>query len=373
MKSLLIGNVPLKGCLLAACLCLWAVQSGGAACAQEVPVEARKKSVTIYPIAFSPADRLPLSISQRVAEVVGLLLERAGMDQIEIGASAFTPETTDDTTKLAAAFGQFVRNESLKTDYALFAQISGTRDSGITQIQTVVVAKTGEVILAERFGKEDLQRAKTRPTDPMTASVFLVERLGKVWAMSNPQNAPVAEGKMAVLMRQRSGLPSNDELEAMNKRLRETKTRIAASEVTVYPAHLWPGSDGVNAASLARLLNEQGICRAVVSATDPKLTIQGDPNQQKVLWDTARSFREFLRNNPPATPYALLPDYGLAPAADGKREPHYVHLILCDRAGDWVLVDYQNSHHEDFQNIAPRSGDDCNRLVAQRLKQRISQ
>jgi hypothetical protein len=116
------------------------------------------------------------------------------------------------------------------------------------------------------------------------------------------------------------------------------------------------------------MLNEQGVCQAEASETDPKLKIQGDPNEQKILWDTARAFRDFVRNNPPTTEYALLADYGISPASDGKQQANHVHLILCDRAGDWVLADYQNSHHPDFQSIAPKSRDDCCRLAVKRLK-----
>jgi hypothetical protein len=121
------------------------------------------------------------------------------------------------------------------------------------------------------------------------------------------------------------------------------------------------------------MLTEQDICQAEASDTDPQLAVKGDPNEQKVLWDTARSFRDFLRNNPPITPHALLADYGLGTSSDGKRTATHVHVILCERDGDWVLVDYQNSHHEDYQRVAPKTADDCNRLVALRLKNLLSE
>jgi hypothetical protein len=49
-----------------------------------------------------------------------------------------------------------------------------------------------------------------------------------------------------------------------------------------------------------------------------------------------------------------------------------VHWILCDQQGDWVMVDYQNSHHSDFQAIDPDSVEDCLELVKVRLKKRLS-
>jgi len=91
-------------------------------------------------------------------------------------------------------------------------------------------------------------------------------------------------------------------------------------------------------------------------------------NVQKVLWDTARAFRDFVRKNPPATDYVAFADYGLS-----DTQVHYVHLIICDRAGDWVLIEMQNSHHPDFQRLAPESAADCNRLVVARLKNWLSE
>ena len=45
----------------------------------------RDKSVTVYPVVISPSNNIAASIPQRIAEVVGLQLERAGMERIEMG------------------------------------------------------------------------------------------------------------------------------------------------------------------------------------------------------------------------------------------------------------------------------------------------
>ncbi len=206
----------------------------------------------------------------------------------------------------------------------------------------------------------------------MSASLFVVDRLGSVWKLADPMRKDAPQGRMAELMRKRSGLPAQEELTALNKRLEAEKGKISSSTVTVYPVHLWIGSDAAGASELAKLLNEHGICKAEASDKDPQLELKGDPNEQKILWDTARLFREFLRSNPPETDYALLADYGLSPTTDGQQIANHVHLILCDRAGNWVLVDYQNSHHADFQSIEPKSCADCNRLAVKRLESRLS-
>ena len=41
--------------------------------------------------------------------------------------------------------------------------------------------------------------------------------------------------------------------------------------------------------------------------------------------------------------------------------------------GDWVIVDYQNSHHRDFQEIDPDSVEDCLELVKVRVKKRLAE
>jgi hypothetical protein len=340
--------------------------------AEQPPVEPRQKSVTVYPVVITPSTNIGVEFPRRIGEVLGLYLERAGMDEIEISNTSFSPPETDDVSELAAAFGVFVGHGSLTTEYAVFGQILGTPKTGPKEIRTVVVDKAGRVIFADRAGAAEFSRSKTRPKDPMTCTLFLANRLGEVWQLADPLQGNAPAGKMAELLRMRSGAPTDEEIAEVKQRYNALKGKFVTSQVTVYPIHLWPGSDKPGASKLATMLTEQGICQAEASDTDPKLVVKGDPNEQKVLWDTARSFRDFLRKNPPTTPYALLADYGLGAASDGMRSASHVHVIVCERDGDWVLVDYQNSHHEEFQRFAPKTADDCNRLAAVRLKNLLS-
>jgi hypothetical protein len=48
-----------------------------------------------------------------------------------------------------------------------------------------------------------------------------------------------------------------------------------------------------------------------------------------------------------------------------------VHFVVCDRAGEWVIADLQNNHHEDFQRIDPKVLEDCDRLVLERLRAQL--
>ena len=123
------------------------------------------------------------------------------------------------------------------------------------------------------------------------------------------------------------------------------------------------GDAQARAEHLAALLNEGKICTARVADKDPNFDIQGNSNQMKVLWDMARAFRDYMKKNRADT-YVLYADYLLSPR-DGRA--HGVHFAICDPRGDWVIVDLQNSHHDDFNSIDPKSVKDCNRLIARRL------
>ena len=343
---------------------LWAAENGEKG-------EAPAKSVTVFPVVITPSENVGPEVPVRIAEVAATLLERAGMEELELGKATFRPTETEDVEKIAAEFGKFVEARELNTEYALFGQLVGTPRIGPQEIRAVVVDKTGKVILADRADKEAFSRAKVEPDCPLTCTIFLVNRLNRVWDLDDPLREDAPQGKMAQRMRERSGLPPKEELSAMEKRLQRFREKHATSKVTVYPTSLRSGSDPESAVKLAALFCQQGTCQAEATETDPRIEVKGDPNQQKVLWDTARAFRDFLREHPPATEYALLADYGLGKSVSGEVKVGGVHLIVCDRRGDWVLVDLQNSHHADFQEIDPRSVDDCNRLAARRLKGRL--
>ncbi len=363
----------MKRGLMMFCLCSLVLPWAGIISAEDAHAKGRTKSVTVYPPAILPAEMAPPSIPQRLAEVLGVFLERAGMDNIELADTPFSPPKTDDPIKLADAFGQFIARQPLKTEYALYAQILAPEHK-VKDIFTVVVDKTGKPIFSEKVDDETYAKEKIKPPDePLTACLFIVNRLGKVWDLADPMRENAPQGKMAEIMKRRSALPPDKEIADMKKRLEALKEKIGTSKITVYPIHLWEGADKTGAAQLAKLISQSGICQAEPSDIDTNIKIKGDPNEQKILWDTARAFRDFLRKNPPSTQYALLADYGIRPGSDGKHEAGHVHLILCDKSGDWVLVDYQNSHHPDFQSIAPKSVEDCNRLAVIRLRSRLSE
>jgi hypothetical protein len=152
----------------------------------------------------------------------------------------------------------------------------------------------------------------------------------------------------------------------MEKRQAVMKKAGRGASVTVYPVRLF--NDDVSAesaAQLADLLNEKKLCAAKVVESPFRVKIERTHNQQKTLWDLARAFQAHVEQNPPEADYVLLADYMINLRA-GRASA--VHFIICDREGEWVIVDFQNNHHGDFQSIDPKTLDDCGRLVAKRFE-----
>jgi hypothetical protein len=112
------------------------------------------------------------------------------------------------------------------------------------------------------------------------------------------------------------------------------------------------------------MLAEKGFGDIRVGGTALPIEVKPDPNEQKALWTVAQKFREHVRANPPQADYVLYADYIMRPP-DGPVGA--VHLVVCDREGEWVLVDFQNSHHKDFRKIRPENAEGCGRLAARRM------
>lgn len=367
MRLRLFSQVALA---VAACCAVLPARADEPAGPSRSDASATAKSVTVFPVVLNsgkPIDGVAASMSKDLAELVGLLLERAGVKQIEIADTQFCPSEEDDLAKLAEAFGQFVRSRNLSTEYALYGQFFGTPGKGVDEIRLVVVDRQGKVVLSERRNRQQLSQLGEKKVDPMIASYHLVCRLQGVWGLADPNRGDAPEGKMAKLWAAKSGLPPKSEREAMQSRLNGLKKTIKTSTVAVFPVRVSGKSDEQVAVRLAEMLSQEGFGRAEPAGADPKLDIKPSTNQTRIVWDVARAFRDFLRKNPPAADYALIADYGIGRTADGKTEVGGVQLVLCDRQGDWVLVTLRNSHQPDFRQINPQSPDDCNRLVVEAI------
>jgi hypothetical protein len=316
-------------------------------------------SLTILPV------RLGGKPWDRVTEVVGLLLERQGVKNIELGTTPFTPANTN-WESLAAEVGAFVKAHPVTTDYALYAEYNGDRKTGLNELRAVVVDQAGAVVWTERLTAQDEAFRKVRERDPMTISVLLSERLGPQLGLNEATAKAAKPGPMAALMNQRSGLPPESERAALPARRQTMKQALPGATLLVYPARLGGNQTSVpSATNIVRLLNEAGLCRAVASGQPLLLKAsQTDPNELKSLWNLAREFRDFVRTHPPAADYALYADYAFNPQ---NADQGFVHFVVCDRQGEWVIVDMQNSHHPDYQRVGIISRERCDQLLVKRL------
>jgi hypothetical protein len=154
----------------------------------------------------------------------------------------------------------------------------------------------------------------------------------------------------------------------MQERRQAFKMAAAKATLAVYPARAGDEVSKDSATHLAKLLSEAKLTKAGAAEQGPQLEIMGNMNEQKVLWDMARGVREFVQAHRPDADYVLYAHYLMGKDASGKTAVGGVHFVICDREGRWVVVDFQNDHHGDFNAVNPKSREDCDQLVARRLK-----
>jgi Zn-dependent protease with chaperone function len=339
----------------------------------------KAKSLTIYPVVITssdPAVRVPADLSKRVTPVVGMGFERAGFKQIKLSEAGIAPPEKADIKKLGAVFGQFVAAQKITTDYALFCEFVGIPGKGVDAVRLVVVDPQGTVVLSELADKKALAIRGEKKVDLMVASVYPSTRLRELLRPAGPEKKQASgekaeaasEGKITEAWNKESGVPTKEEREAMESRLKTLASKIKTSTVAVYPIRVGQNDDANLAGVLAKQLTKQGVGTAEAVDVVPEVKITGDYNGVKILWNAAKAFQQFLRKNPPNADYALFAHYLIGENADHKPEIGGVHIIICDREGNWVAVRSQNSHSTDFQRINPKSAEECNRVVVETLQ-----
>lgn len=304
---------------------------------------------------------------ERVSEVVGMLLEQQGLKNIELEKTALEVTNAATMDDLSSAVGTFVRDNPVTTDYALYAEFNGTRQTGLNEIRAVVVDKTGAGVWMERQTPQDEAFKKLEHPDPMDLSVLLVEQLSPQLGLNEKTARAAKPGKMAAIMNERSGLPSKAERDAMPERQRTMRQALPDATLLVYPARIGGNKASLaSATNVAGLMNHSGLCKAIQAEQPIVLKAsQADPNELKALWSLAREFRDYIRAHPPETDYALYADYAFNPQ---NADQGFVHFIVCDRKGEWVIVDMQNSHHSDYQGVGVTSRARCDKLLVKRLR-----
>ncbi len=317
-------------------------------------------SLTILPmrLAGRPFDRL--------TEVVGALLEQQGLQNIELGQTPFDPGSKPDLERLSAEVGEFVKKNAITTDYALYAEYNGNMQTGLDEIHAVVVDQSGGLVYADYLGAQDEAFKQLESPDPMQLSVLLVQRLSPQFGLDEETAKSAKPGKMARLMDERSGLPPEDQRSAMPDRQKVMKTALQKATLLVFPVRISGSADAACAGDLAKMITEAQLCKATTAKPSLLLTAaQEDPNELKILWDLAREFREYVKANPISADYSLYADYAFNPE---NWQQGYVHFVVCDRQGEWVIVDMQNCEWEDYQSIKPTSKEACNQLLIKRLE-----
>lgn len=318
-----------------------------------------KAELTLYPVQVRGRP------DTNVAQVLGLVLESYGMTAHDVADAAFAPATDATWEARGTAFGDFVRERKAK-GYALYAEYLGEPHQGPTEVRWVIVDAAGQVVISDRQTPEDadFKRTAARDPDPMGCSVLVGERLfGQLgWKKgARPEN-----GRFAQRWAEKSGTPNKAERAAIKQRAEKLQKELAQIKLGIFPTRCDKTTDSASAGRIAQQAAVELKCQAIALEQAVAIEIAPTSNEQKRLWDLARGLREYVRAHPPETDYVLLADYLVDPA--GARPAGSVHFVLCDKAGEWVVVDFQNNQHADFQQVDPRSVEDCDRLAVLRLK-----
>jgi hypothetical protein len=125
-----------------------------------------------------------------------------------------------------------------------------------------------------------------------------------------------------------------------------------------------------NASDLAKRIGETKLFQAAVPAKQPALLeaklAGGD--QMRYLWTIAREFQAYVKKNPPDADYVLYADY----IFDRQHwQQGGVQFVVCDRQGEWVIAELTNSDQEDYQRVKPISAEGCDKLLVERLADRL--
>lgn len=326
---------------------------------QQKPL-AENASVTVFPVLLGGQP------NQDVATVVGIMLERGGLQNVEVEPKAYTPQGADFALQ-AADFGAHVGRGKLATDYALFATFVATPDRKFEEVSSALVDKKGEVVWLDRQRRGEAAFDAAKPDCPMGCTVLVAQRLRAPLKLADPLRPGAPEGKLAARMQNQAGVPSDQELETMQARLATLRAAGPKAQVRVFPVRIGSEWSKQGAQRLVTLLQERGLVNATLVQEPLPFAVEASSNEQKMLWSGAHSIQAKLRGEAARTEYSLFADFLLA--KDGKAGA--VHTYLLAPNADLVLVDFQNSHHDDFQRLQPKGEAACAELVATRLARHL--
>ena len=219
MKEFQRNRALALGCVLA--LALASCQTGAEDDAGREQVSLpENSSVTVYPIGMLGQP------NAQVGKVVVMMLERGGLERVELGAHAYEGD--------AAAFSAFAAKQKIETDYALYGEYIGTPKRGVDEVRGVLVDAQGNVVWKETQKRGDKAFDRAKPKDPMSCTTLLVKRLSGPLHLKDPLRKDASKSKMEERMKRESGVPNRAELEAMKERA--AMLRSAGSKATMVVA-----------------------------------------------------------------------------------------------------------------------------------------
>jgi len=335
-------------------------------------------SLTIFPITWTytgPWYKNPVFVylvkrkikneNHKLTETLGLMLEEKGFHNFEITQTNFQFPNAMWKDR-ASSFGKFVRKLNLKTEYAFCTEFTLHWENSFLRVFSVIVDTKGNIVWKDDQRAGNPEFDKFLPGTPEKCCDFVSKRLIPVFGLDRKVKGKLSADKKQTLRKMRMKQPPEQpECVAIEKRLQKMRELGHSARMTIFPAR----TDGkhmnrASASRLAKLINKAGLIQSKERKTGPLLEGQGWPNEQHVLWLFARAARDYIRHHAIDDDYILFADYWFAPG----HIVWAVHFVICDRAGDWVIVDYQNNHHKDFKRINPKSLEDCDRLVLERLR-----
>lgn len=350
---------------------------GAAGCAQVPPTDPAlqlrreqlrgagvKAPLTLFPV------RLLGRADADVAEVLGLVLERRGMAELDTAGAAFDAgELAWD--KVPDAFGKHVRERAAAAPagtaprHALYAEFLGDPRRGPTEVRFVVVDARGEVVFVDRQTPADaaFQRTAGRDPDPLGCAQLVADRLFAL-ADWRPVAGGVPDGRFAARWQRRSGAPDRQERAAMQQRTRTLRAGLGDATFAVF-APVWPQAADVDAARLSRVLQQELAVAKAAPLAGPALVVPPGSNQQKRLFDLAAAARAALADRPIDADYAVAVE--LALVADGAHG--FANVVVLDRQGALVLAEFVNDQHELFRQRAPKTLAEGEQLVVAKLRQ----
>lgn len=361
--------VPLLGGLLACS----SAQEPQAPAAPADPAQAQRLAALHAAGASAPFVLHPVQLlarpDTRVAQALGLVLERSGMTDLDVAAVPFVVPADakwDAVPAQLAAHVQAQPRDAAAQHYHLYAQFLGTPRTGPEEVRFVVVDAAGAVVLVDRQTPADraFQRTAGRDPDPLGCATLVGDRLfgladWKVQANSSP------DGKFARLWRDLSGAPGPREVQAMAPRLQQLRRDLAKARVVVLPSIVLGGHDAASAGRLAAAWTQRFGGPAAAPADGKQLTVAVDSNEQKRLWDLARGLAGAAKAHAATADYALAVDLGIG----GEGSVAWVHIAVCTVGGDAVIVDMQNDQSAMLQGAAPKTLAEAEAFVGARLAQ----